>query len=86
MLFNLNFAQTNKVEYVDEKIIKLVSIVRNKLGGKTLMVDIGITCHVCFDKKSFIKYVTIGNENLIHEKLLSVQNFKPQENGVQDNT
>ena len=37
MLFNLDFAQVNKVEHVDEKAIELVSnCVKGELGGKNL--------------------------------------------------
>ena len=37
MLFNLNFAQVNEVEHIDEKTIEFVTnCVRSELGGKNL--------------------------------------------------
>ena len=37
MLFNLDFAQVNEVQYVDEKAIELVSnCVKSELDGKNL--------------------------------------------------
>ena len=55
MLFNQNFALPNEVEHVDEKVIKVVSVVSEaNLVEKPWGVDIGTTYHVCSDKRSFI--------------------------------